>query len=133
MAAAASAVAAIPDVRQLLLEVQRRAAAQGCVMDGRDIGTVVLPHAQAKFFLTASRRERARRRWAQLQQAGQDVDLDQVCAELKMRDERDAARKHAPLRPAADAIVIDSTTMRVDQVIDRMLTILARRGLIREA
>jgi len=127
---AASRVAAMPEVRRLLLDLQQRVAAQGCIMDGRDIGTVVLPDAEAKFFLTATPRERARRRWAQLQQLGRDVDLDEVHADIKMRDQRDASRKYAPLKAAADAIVIDSTTLRIDQVVDRMLAILERRGLI---
>jgi len=128
--AAASQVAAMPDVRQRLLSLQQQVAADGCVMDGRDIGTVVLPHAQAKFFLTASQRERARRRWTQLQQAGRAVDIEQIHAEIKMRDQRDAARKYAPLKPAVDAIVIDSTTMRIDQVVDRIFAVMTRRGLI---
>jgi len=128
--AAASSVAALPLVRKGLLELQRKLAAAGAILDGRDIGTVVLPDAPAKFYLTASLRERARRRWAQLK--GDDgIDLDTVVAELKMRDQRDAERQHAPLKQASDAIRIDSTTMRVDEVVDRMLAVLARRGLIR--
>ncbi|RMG90598.1 MAG: (d)CMP kinase [Zetaproteobacteria bacterium] len=130
---AASRVAAMEGVRKILLGLQQQVAERGCIMDGRDIGTVVLPHAQAKFFLTASQRERARRRWSQLQRAGEDVDLDQIHADIKMRDQRDAARKYAPLKPADDAITIDSTTMRIDQVVDRMLAIMERRGLIEKA
>ncbi|MDX8402381.1 MAG: (d)CMP kinase [Mariprofundaceae bacterium] len=130
VARAASQAAASERIRAMLLEVQRQAARRGCVMDGRDIGTVVLPEAQAKFFLTASQRERARRRWAQLRERGQPADLDEILADLKKRDARDAGRQHAPLRQARDAIVIDSTTMRIDEVVDRMLTVLARRGLI---
>jgi cytidylate kinase len=128
--AAASQVAAMPMVREKLLGLQRRLAADGCVMDGRDIGTVVLPDAPAKFFLTASVRERARRRWAQLKQQS-DSSLDEVISELKMRDQRDRERQHAPLKQAADAITIDSTTLRVEEVVDRMLGVLERRGLIR--
>ncbi|RMH50184.1 MAG: (d)CMP kinase [Zetaproteobacteria bacterium] len=129
--AAASSVAAQPEVRSALLSLQRTLAAAGCVMDGRDIGTVVLPDAQAKFFLTASRRERARRRWMQLRAAGHDrVDLADVEADLARRDARDRERSVAPLVPAADAVVIDSTTLRVDQVVDRVLTVLRRRGLV---
>jgi len=123
----ASTVAVMPLVRQRLLGLQHSLAEKGCIMDGRDIGTVVLPDAPAKFFLTASLRERARRRWAQLQD---DSSLEGVLSELKMRDQRDAERQHAPLQQAADAIVIDSTTMRVDDVVDRMLGVLERRGLI---
>jgi len=128
--AAASTVAAQPKVREQLLGLQRKLAEAGCIMDGRDIGTVVLAGAPAKFFLTATVRERARRRWMQLN--GQDsVDgLEQVLAELKKRDQRDRERQHAPLCQAEDAIVVDSTTLRVDEVVDRMLGVLERRGLI---
>ena len=127
VAAAASSVAAMPSVRAKLLALQHRLAEQGCIMDGRDIGTVVLPDAPAKFFLTASVRERARRRWAQLKD---DSSLEGVLAELKVRDQRDVERQHAPLKQAQDAIAIDSTTMRVDDVVDRMLGVLERRQLI---
>jgi len=129
----ASMVAAMPGVRARLLDVQRRLAADGCVMDGRDIGTVVLPDAQAKFFLTASARERARRRWRQLRQHDPEIDLDAVHHDIRMRDAQDAGRRHAPLEQAGDAIRIDSTTLRVDEVVDRMLAIMARRGLIRRS
>lgn len=128
--ALASRVAALPEVRQTLLARQRELARQGCIMDGRDIGTVVLPEAQAKFFLTASQRERARRRWQQLHGRGADVSLEQVLDELKARDERDAGRDCAPLIKADGAIQIDSTTMRIDEVVDRMLGVLERRQLI---
>ncbi len=126
---AASKVAAIAGVRQGLLTLQRKLAAHGCIMDGRDIGTVVLPDAQAKFFLTASVRERARRRWSQLKYDG-GSSLDEVVDELKKRDLRDRERQHAPLKQAGDAITIDSTTLRVDEVVDRMLGVLERRSLI---
>ena len=127
--AAASSVAALQPVRDRLLALQRKIAASGCVMDGRDVGTVVLPDAQAKFFLTASVRERARRRWAQLKDVG-GSSLEAVVDELKVRDQRDRERQHAPLRQADDAIAIDSTTMRVDEVVDRIVGVLQRRGLI---
>ncbi|HXH72663.1 MAG TPA: (d)CMP kinase [Mariprofundaceae bacterium] len=131
--AAASQVAARQVVRAKLLGLQRQLASSGCVMDGRDIGTVVLPDAQAKFFLTASQRERARRRWAQLQGKNSEVSLDDVLGEIKKRDQRDTEREYAPLCAAEDAITIDSTTMRIDQVLDRMLAVLERRGLISPA
>ena len=131
--AAASRVAAQPGVREQLLGLQRKLAESGCIMDGRDIGTVVLAKAPAKFFLTASMRERARRRWLQLHDQGSADGLEQVLAELKIRDQRDRERQHAPLRQAVDAIVIDSTTLRVDDVVDRMLGVLERRGLINES
>ncbi len=133
VAAAASKVAAMAGVRARLLPAQRRLAMQGCIMDGRDIGTVVLPQAQAKFFLTASLRERARRRWTQLQRAGRKVSLDDVLMDIRTRDEQDTERRHSPMAQARDAICIDTTTMRIDEVVDRILAILLRRGLIREA
>jgi len=126
---AASKVAAMPKVRQKLLGLQQRLSEHGCIMDGRDIGTVVLSDAPAKFFLTASVRERARRRWAQLKHQS-DSSLDDVIEELKIRDQRDRERQHAPLKQAADAIAIDSTTLRVEEVVDRMLGVLERRKLI---
>ena len=129
----ASKVAAMPEVRARLLEVQRRCAESGCVMDGRDIGSTVLPGAQAKFFLTASERERARRRWRQLRERDPEIDLDAVHHDIRMRDAQDAERAHSPLKQAEDAIRIDSTTLRVDEVVDRMLAIMERRGLIRRA
>ena len=127
--AAASNVAAMPAVREKLLGLQHQLAKNGCIMDGRDIGTVVLPDAPAKFFLTASVRERARRRWAQLKDKG-GSSLDAVVAELKVRDQRDRERQHAPLKQANDAISIDSTTLRAEEVVDRMLGVLERRKLI---
>jgi len=132
--AGASRVAACEAVRANLLDVQRQRAALGCIMDGRDIGSVVLPEAQAKFFLTASLRERARRRWAQYRDrhdVNRGTELEAVLMELKMRDQRDAERQHAPLRQAEDAIAVDSTTLRADEVVDRMLGVLERRKLIR--
>jgi len=128
--ARASKVAAMPQVRAALLDVQREIAKLGCVMDGRDIGTVVLPDAQAKFFLTASQRERARRRWSQLKAKGVDADLERIAAELKARDARDMDRDCAPLVKAVDAIHIDSTIMRMDDVVERILNVLERRKLI---
>jgi len=127
--AIASMVAAMPQVRTHLLKVQKQLAEQGCVMDGRDIGTVVLPDAKAKFFLTASLRERARRRWLQLQALGAEGSLDDILTDIRMRDTQDAERKHSPLKQAGDAVRIDSTTMRIDEVVDRMLAIMERRGL----
>jgi len=126
----ASQVAHYSKVRALLLDAQRDIALSGCVMDGRDIGTVVLPDAQAKFFLTASQRERARRRWSQLHVKDKELSIEQVADELMARDARDAGRDCAPLERAKGAIQIDSTTMRVDEVVDRVLAVLERRGLI---
>jgi cytidylate kinase len=128
--ASASKVAVQPKVRERLLGLQRKLAQSGCIMDGRDIGTIVLVDAPAKFFLTATVRERARRRWMQLNGQDSDGGLEQVLAELKKRDQRDRERQHAPLCQAEDAIVVDSTTLRVDEVVDRVLGVLERRGLI---
>lgn len=131
VAAGASKVAAKQGVRLALLDLQRDVAKAGCIMDGRDVGTVVLPDAEAKFFLTASARERARRRWMQLSEKGDhSISLEGVLFDLKQRDKRDEQRDHAPLEKSVDAIFIDSTTMRPDEVIDRMLAILERRMLI---
>jgi len=127
--ASASMVASMPQVRMRLLMVQRQLARHGCVMDGRDIGTVVLPDAKAKFFLTASLRARARRRWLQLQALGGEASLDDILSDISARDTQDTGRTHSPLEQAEDAVCIDSTTMRVDEVVDRMLAVMERRGL----
>jgi len=126
----ASQVAAQISVRERLLHVQRHLAENGCVMDGRDIGTIVLPDSPAKFYLTASVQARARRRWLQLQGTGAEDSFAAVIADMKARDRRDMERDHAPLKQAQDAVHIDTTTMRVDEVVDRMLAILERRSLI---
>jgi cytidylate kinase len=108
--AAASAVAVIPGVRAALLDFQRRfGSREGAVLDGRDIGTVVFPSASAKLFLTASPAARAHRRWLELCANGVDADLAAVEQEIRIRDERDAARAVAPMRVADDAIVLDTT------------------------
>ncbi len=109
---AASAVAAIPAVRAALLDWQREFGRRhGAVMDGRDIGTVVFPDAPIKLFVTAGPEERARRRWAELQARGVAADLDQVAAELRARDAQDAGRSVAPMKPAEDAAVLDTTAL----------------------
>ena len=118
----ASRVAAIPAVREALLSWQRDYARMpGLVADGRDMGTVVFPDAPLKFFLDASAEERARRRYKQLKEKGIDASLPKLAAEIRERDERDRNRSVAPLVPAADAIVIDSTAMGVEEVLDRVL------------
>ncbi|TDR75112.1 (d)CMP kinase [Photobacterium lutimaris] len=119
---AASKVAALPRVREALLRRQRAfSEAPGLVADGRDMGTVVFPQAEVKFFLDASAEERASRRMKQLQQKGLDVNFDQLLKEIQERDYRDRNRAVAPLRPAADALVLDSTEMSIDQVIELAL------------
>jgi len=126
----ASRIAKHRQVRERLVHLQRSVAAEGCVMDGRDIGTVILPAAKAKFFLTASIRERARRRWRQLQETDPQTSLERIVADLTSRDNRDRERSHAPLQRAEDAVLIDTTTLRPDEVVDRMTAIMQRRGLI---
>jgi cytidylate kinase len=114
--AASSQVAAQPAVRAALLDFQRQfAAREGGVLDGRDIGTVVFPDAAAKLFVTASPEARARRRWLELRERGADVTLADVAADLRARDARDAGRDAAPLRPAADAVLLDTTDLDPDQ------------------
>jgi cytidylate kinase len=123
MSKAASAVSARPVVRDGLLELQRRlarAAPLGAVLEGRDIGTVVFPDAQAKFFLTAASRERAERRYKELVAKGQKVELEQVLAEQSQRDRDDSMRDVAPLRAAPDAVILDSTDLGLEAVVDRM-------------
>lgn len=117
----ASKVSAHPPVRAALLDLQRRLAqGGGVVVEGRDTGTVVFPSADAKFFLSATEEERARRRVAELSQAGVAVDFEATLAELRERDHRDASRDVAPMVPAKDAIIIDSSAMTIDQVVDAM-------------
>jgi len=112
---AASKVAAIPGVRAALLEFQRRfGQAQGAVLDGRDIGTVVFPEAPVKLFVTASPEERARRRHAELAARGAAPPLAEVAAEMAARDARDSEREVAPLRPAADAVLLDTSMLDAD-------------------
>ncbi len=119
---AASKVTALPRVREALLRRQRAfSEAPGLVADGRDMGTVVFPQAEVKIFLDASAEERANRRMNQLQQKGLDVNFDHLLKEIQERDYRDRNRAVAPLRPAADALVLDSTEMSIDQVIEQPL------------
>ncbi|GIX09805.1 (d)CMP kinase [Elioraea sp.] len=126
--AAASAVAAIPAVRAALLEFQRAfGRARGAVLDGRDIGTVVFPDAAVKLFVTATPEERARRRLLELRARGIAADPDQVLAEIRDRDAQDANRPVAPLRPAADAIVIDTTALDAEAAFAAALAEIERR------
>lgn len=110
-----------PAVRDYLLSLQRRLAEDGgVVMEGRDIGTVVLPSADVKFFLTASEEERARRRYEQRLASGEAVDMEKIKADIHARDERDKNRAVAPLKQAADAILVNSTAMSEEEVLDTM-------------
>ncbi len=120
----ASAVSARPVVRAGLLELQRRLALapenRGAVLEGRDIGTVVFPDAEAKFYLTASVEERARRRHAELLARGEQVELQQVLAEQSQRDRADSQRAVAPLRPAEDALPVDTSGLPLEAVVERL-------------
>lgn len=125
----ASRVSALPEVRQGLLAIQRRVAEQtDVVAEGRDIGTVVFPAAQAKFFLVANAETRARRRTLELAAAGRPADFEAVLAEQAARDARDSARAVAPLRRAADAVEIDSSNATPEDIVARMLAIVRERG-----
>ena len=129
----ASKVAAIPEVRQALLQWQRaQARPPGLVADGRDMGTVVFPDAPVKIFLDASAEERARRRYNQLKEQGIDVSLPGLVAEIEARDRRDRNRSVAPLKPAPDALIIDSTDLSVEEVVAKVLE-QARRAFPRLA
>lgn len=119
---AASNVSAVPQVRDFLFDLQRDLAKKNnVVMDGRDIGTVVLPHAQVKLFLTASPEERAQRRYQELLEKGMQADYEQVLTELKQRDYDDSHRTVAPLVPADDAVLVDSTGLTREQALQRLL------------
>ena len=116
---AASNVSAIPEVRAFLLDLQQEMANQhNVVMDGRDIGTVILPNAQYKFFLTASAEVRADRRYKELKEKGIDVDYNALLEEIKQRDYNDSHRETAPLKQADDAILIDSSYLTLEESID---------------
>ncbi len=126
----ASVIAAYPEVREALLERQRAfAKAPGLVADGRDMGTVVFPDAGTKIFLTASAEERAKRRYNQLLDGGEKVDLDALLDQVRERDRRDSSRKTSPLVPAEDAIVLDCSQLSIAQVLDEV-TQIANRGLL---
>lgn len=127
--AAASQVAAIPGVRAALLDFQRRfGQAHGAVLDGRDIGTVVFPGAPVKLFVTASPQERARRRHAELAARGAAPPLEQVAAEMAARDARDSARDVAPLRPAPDAVTLDTSALDAEAAFAAALRIVESSG-----
>lgn len=119
---ATSKVAVVPGVRRALFDLQRRAArAPGLVADGRDMGTVVFPEAPLKVFLTASARVRAERRYKQLTARGETADLDLLTKDLEERDRRDRERAEAPLKPAADARLLDTTEMGIEEAVKKVL------------
>jgi cytidylate kinase len=121
-------VAATAGVRKALVEQQRRLGDSGVVMAGRDIGTVVFPNAEHKFFLVASLEEKVRRRAAQYERRGERVDEESMRKEVELRDRVDSERPIAPLRPAPDAIVIDTDHLDVDQVVDRIVEAVKARA-----
>lgn len=132
VSAAASRVSAHPEVRRVLLSVQREAAERtseehGAVVEGRDIGTVVLPEADLKIFLFAAPEERARRRAVQI---GREQELDRIRAAMSRRDRQDSEREAAPLKPAPDAVVIDTTDLSLEEVVSRVVELadVRRRG-----
>lgn len=130
--AGASQVGSYPKVREALLERQKAFKEMpGLVADGRDMGTVVFPEADLKFFLEASAQERAKRRQLQLKERGIDVSLDELFTEIAKRDKRDRERVVSPLVPASDAIIIDTTSMSIDAVFDRVLGEAVLRGLVK--
>jgi len=130
---AASVVSAIPAVRTALVRLQQdfAAAPPGAVLDGRDIGTVICPHADAKIFVTASPEVRARRRALEMRRHGQTVDEAEVLADIRRRDERDTARAIAPLKPAPDAHVLDTSDLDIEAVFRAAIAIVeaSRRGM----
>ena len=128
--AAASAIAAIPSVRTALFDKQRSfRRSPGLVADGRDMGTVIFPDAEHKVFLTAGAEERAKRRYKQLKEKGLSVTLSSLLREIEARDVRDAGRAVAPLKPADDAILIDSTGMSIDAVVAKVLELARDRAV----
>jgi len=124
----ASAVSKSPAVRARLLTLQRDLGASGgVVMDGRDIGTVIFPGAEVKFYLDASAEERGRRRWKELKEQGMDVDQNVITTEIRARDLQDSSRDLAPLKRAHDACYVDSSSLTIDEVVAGMLSVCAKK------
>lgn len=120
----ASVSSAVPAVRLKLVELQRKLAAkENVIMDGRDIGTYVLPNANVKIYLTASSRTRANRRYLELKEKGEECNLDEIEADIIERDNRDMNREFAPLRQAEDAVLVDSSDMTIDEVVERIISL----------
>lgn len=123
---AASAISPIPEVRKKLVELQRKLAAESdCIMDGRDIGTCVLPNAQVKIYLTASSAVRAKRRYDELTAKGESCDLQKIQADIEERDYRDMHRETSPLKQADDAVLVDTSDMTVEEVIEKIISLCA--------
>ncbi len=120
----ASKTSTQPVIRRKLVELQQKLAAKAdCVMDGRDIGTCVLPNAQVKIYMTASSQVRAMRRFLELQKKGQDCNLEQIKQDIEERDYRDMNREHSPLKQAEDAVLLDTSDMNIEQVVEAMVAI----------
>lgn len=120
----ASCSSPVPEVREKLVELQQKLAAKAdVVMDGRDIGTVVLPKADVKIYLTANSHTRARRRYLELLEKGEDADMEKIEQDIIERDDRDMHREHSPLRQAEDAVLVDSSDMSVEEVAERILSL----------
>lgn len=125
---AASAVSAVPAVRRFLFDLQREIAAKNdCIMDGRDIGTVVLPQAEVKIFLTASPETRAMRRFKELQEKGAPDTYEAVLADLKQRDYNDSHRAVAPLKPAEDSVLVDTSALTLSQSVEKVLEVIKEK------
>lgn len=129
VAQAASKVAAIPEVRAALVDFQRAFArrAGGAVLDGRDIGTVICPQAEAKLFVTASAEVRAKRRFDELAAKGLADDYEAVLRDVRERDDRDMNRSDAPLKPAADAVLLDTSDLSIDEAVRQAISLISER------
>ena len=124
----ASDVSAMAEVRDFLMEMQRDMARKNCViMDGRDIGTIVLPNADVKIFLTASTQERARRRYLELQKKGMEKPYEEILAEQEIRDYNDTHRAVAPLKPADDSVIVDTTELDFEQSKEKILSVIREK------
>ncbi len=127
-----SLVSSFPYVRKKMVEIQQEASKKGnVIMDGRDIGTVVMPNAQLKIFLTAHVEERAKRRLLEKEKKGQKEDLENVVKEISIRDKKDSSRVESPLRKADDAIEIDTTHLNVDQVVEKIIGLIKAKGVLK--
>ncbi|MGN0569327.1 MAG: (d)CMP kinase [Candidatus Fimenecus sp.] len=125
---AASNVSAIPSVRAFLFDLQREiAATNNCIMDGRDIGTVVLPDAKVKIFLTADDEERAMRRYRELKENGSNVSFQEVLDDLRVRDYNDSHREIAPLKPAEDSVTVNTTGMNLEESVEKIVSIIKEK------
>ena len=123
----ASRTSAIPEVREKLLELQRSLAREkDVIMDGRDIGTNILPDADVKIYLTASVETRAKRRYDELKEKGESCDLEEIARDIKDRDERDMTREIAPLKKAEDAVLVDSSDMSIEEVVSEICSLCRR-------